>query len=136
MRRRTIIVVGAVVCVCLIALIATYMTGIVSIGDPFVGSWKADTGDPRGTTVIRHTDRGYSFTFVWKNHSNGWHPVERTRNTLSYEVKLPGGKRTQVTIVFQPWNRRLNAGGRTQHKVSGDTTAPRTAPATPDQQQF
>jgi hypothetical protein len=134
MSRRTLTVAVGLAAVVAVALVAAYMTGVVTIGDPFVGSWKADSGDPRGTTVIRQTDEGYSFTFVWKNHSNGWHPVTRTRNTLSYEVKLPGGKTTRVSIVFQPWNRRLNAGGRTQHKVSDETTAPPTAPATPDQE--
>ena len=127
--------VGSIVCLGLVALIAAYMTGFISIGDPFPGTW--DSGD--GKIVIRHTDEGYSYSLVYGRHSSGWSSARRTRNTLT-SVRL--GRLVRVTLVFQPWSRHLlvreysSGGTAVLHKVSGDTTIPPTAPATnyPDSQ--
>jgi hypothetical protein len=134
-KRRTLIAASAVI-VAAALLFTGWLTGVLALGDPFTGTWKATGAD--SSIVIRHTDEGDSFTFVYGDTSNGWGSAERHRNTLTFTGQglspdgRPTGEVVHLRFVFEPWTGNLlyddgaDGGGRAfpLKKVSNSTSAP------------
>lgn len=108
-----VVIVAAV----MVAMAAAYLTGFITIGDPFSGVWSTDpaaTLSPAGTwtnessgLLIKRTGTGYVFTSViGMTHSTGWKPLKRHGWVLEYKTKSESFK-----FEYQPW---------TGHLVSAD----------------
>ena len=115
--------IAIIVLVVLLAAGVAHLTGLVSIGDPFVGEWKPTNGDPNAATlVVRHTDAGYLVRYATGELSATWMHATRSRNTLTIDGSGGGTDPLQAAAasryVFQPWSRHLVAGAIVLHKVS------------------
>jgi hypothetical protein len=106
MKKRAWVIVGVVAAVVIGALAATYLTGLVVVGDPFSGLWNRG-GQPVGVEggsgyLIKQTDDGYVFTAVAGTSPGGWRQLQRHGRTLD-------GKwgREEFTFEYQPWNGHL-----------------------------
>lgn len=133
-RRRIALIIGLVVALALAGLVAGYLFGLVSFGDPFPGTWK-QPGNPDVALVVRHTSAGYSFAMVVSGRTNGWLSATRNGNVLTSKARVldpqgqPTGQVITTRFVFRPWSRHLieddpNVKGIAFDKVSDSTSAP------------
>ena len=136
--KRWRLAVGLVMGLVLVALITAYLTGFISVGDPFVGTWRP-AGGGKGALVVRKTPEGYGWTYFVGDAGGGfigeW-TAERHRNVLtSVRRGLHPSDPILATdrLVFHPWNRHLvmdysdvdDWGGLNMEFVKvGDSTSP------------
>ena len=106
MKKRAWVIVGVVTAVVIGALAATYLTGLVVVGDPFSGLWNRGgqrLGAEGGSGyLIKQTDDGYVFTAVAGTNLGGWQPLQHHGRTL--ESKWGG---EEFTFEYRPWSGHL-----------------------------
>jgi hypothetical protein len=83
-------------------------TGVVSVGDPFLGTWRIRADMSLPDIAIKRTGAGYAYTLVYSDGSTPWVSAVRRGDALASKQTSPGTPVVNVThLVFKPWGRHL-----------------------------
>ncbi|MFA4965705.1 MAG: hypothetical protein WC709_08745 [Thermoleophilia bacterium] len=103
MSKRTLIRVGLTGAVVVALLVAVYLSGLISDGDPFTGVWNVEGKPPDTGSLIRRTDDGYVYIALVAGNAVAWCRLERRGRTLVGET----GDDHRVSFEYQPSNGHL-----------------------------
>jgi hypothetical protein len=133
MRSRALVISGVVAVLVIAALGAVYLTGLVTLGDPYSGLWntggRLTAKGPNGGYLIKRSGDGYVVSGVLGKYVQGWLPLRRDGRTL---VGQWGAER--MTFEYQPWTGRIlwtswshghrDVGPLLLDKATGSTSVP------------